>query len=63
MENGDRRCNRCDEFAFKSRPAGRWAYCSRRSVWIPEGIDPGDHRCEFLTIDGVILGAGHESDI
>lgn len=63
IENGDLRCHRCDEFTFRRRPAGRWAYCNSRAVWIPDEIDPGDHRCRELVIDGVLHGLGSEFDI
>lgn len=63
IENSDLRCCRCDAFGFKRRPAGRWAWCGCREVWIPDDIDPGDHRCREMRIDGVLYGVGLDSDI
>lgn len=64
IKSEDRRCHRCDEFTFVRRDgAGLWAYCRRRDIHFPDGIVPGEHRCENLKIYGVLYGKGKDNEV
>jgi uncharacterized membrane-anchored protein len=52
----DFNCTSCDHFGFKSRAVAPWTYCAFKTAWIPKSINLVLHRCEGLTIGGILYG-------